>query len=227
MNADFPQERTAFIFSDPAGKRWPRLRLALLFSGIAAFLAAVFFVQTLFVIPQLRLPFALRQLRGQLKSLQKKNPAGQLPSNVPLWQKFDATRAAAKKQPSPSAATPTPPSLRKSPSGEVRMAFYTNGDPYSYQSLEQHAAQLTHVCPEWFALVDGRGQLRIDADFRLPKLAATKGFALMPLLTNLVGDTWQPEAVENLAHGPPDRQDRFIQKVLAVLNEAKAAGVVI
>ena len=83
MNADFPQERTAFIFSDPAGKRWPRLRLALLFSGIAAFLAAVFFVQTLFVIPQLRLPFALRQLRGQLKSLQKKNPAGQLPPNVP------------------------------------------------------------------------------------------------------------------------------------------------
>ena len=227
MNADFPQERTAFIFSDPAGKRWPRLRLALLFSGIAAFLAAVFFVQTLFVIPQLRLPFALRQLRGQLKSLQKKNPAGQLPSNVPLWQKFVAMRAAAKKQPSPSAATPTPPSLRKSPSGEVRMAFYTNGDPYSYQSLEQHAAQLTHVCPEWFALVDGRGQLRIDADFRLPKLAATKGFALMPLLTNLVGDTWQPEAVENLAHGPPDRQDRFIQTLLNNLQTAKAAGVVV
>ena len=91
------------------------------------------------------------------------------------------------------------------------MGFYTNGDPYSYQSLEQHAAQLTHVCPEWFALVDGLGQMRIDADVRLPKLAAAKGFALMPLLTNLVGDTWQPEAVENLAHGPADRQDRFIQ----------------
>ena len=49
----------------------------------------------------------------------------------------------------------------------------------------------------------------------------------MPLLTNLVGDTWQPEAVENLAHGPQDRQDRFIQKVLAVLNEAKAAGMIV
>jgi len=223
MDADFPEERTAFIFSDPAGKRWPRLRLTLLFSGIAAFIAAVFFVQTLFVTPQLRLPFSLRQLKGQLKSVQKKNPAGQLPSNVPLWEKFIAARAAAKR-PSPSAPSPAP---RKSTGGEVRMGFYTNGDPYSYKSLEQHAALLTHVCPEWFALVDGLGNLQIDADSRLPKLAAAKGIALMPLLTNLVGDAWQPEAVENLAHGPAERQDRFIQKLLANLQEAKAAGVVV
>ena len=54
-----------------------------------------------------------------------------------------------------------------------------------------------------------------------------KGIALMPLLTNLVGDTWQPEAVENLAHGPIERQERFFAKVVAALREAKAAGVVI
>ena len=196
MDADFPNERAAFVFSDPAGRRWPRLRLTLLFAGIAVFIATVFFVQTLFVTPQLRLPFTLRQLKGQLKSLQKKNPAGQLLPNVPLWEKFIAARAAAKKPPVPAA------SAKKLAGGEVRMAFYTNGDPYSYKSLEQHAAQLTHVCPEWFALVDGLGDVQVDADVRLPKLAAAKGLALMPLLTNLVGDTWQPEAVENLAHGP-------------------------
>jgi Predicted glycosyl hydrolase len=38
---------------------------------------------------------------------------------------------------------------------------------------------------------------------------------------------WQPEAIENLAHGPAKRQDRFIQEVLAVLRNAKAAGVVV
>ena len=225
MDDDFPQDRTAFIFSDPAGRRWPRLRLALLFTGVGVFIAAVFFVQTLFVTPQLRMPFALRQLKGQLKSLLNKNPAGQLPPNVPLWEKFLAARAAAKKPPAPSSLAT--PASRNSAGGEVRMAFYTNGDPYSYKSLEQHAGQLTHVCPEWFALVDGLGNLQIDADVRLPRLAAAKGIALMPLLTNLVGDTWQPEAVENLAHGPVDRQDRFIQSLLANLAEAKAAGVVI
>jgi cellulose synthase/poly-beta-1,6-N-acetylglucosamine synthase-like glycosyltransferase/peptidoglycan/xylan/chitin deacetylase (PgdA/CDA1 family) len=71
------------------------------------------------------------------------------------------------------------------------------------------------------------GDLQIDADVRLPKLAANKGIALMPLLTNLVGDAWQPEALENLAHGPAKRQDRFIRRVLSVLRKATASGVVV
>ena len=222
MQPDFPNERSAFVFSDPGGRRWPRLRLTLLFAGIALFLATIFFVQTLFVTPQLRLPFTLRQLKGQLKSLQKKNPAGQLPPNVPLWEKFIAARAAARKQPAP--ASPVP----KRPAGnEVRMAFYTNGDPYSYRSLERHAAQLTHLCPEWFSLVDGLGNLQVDADSRLPKFAASKGLALFPMLTNLVGDVWQPEAVENLAHGPASRQERFIRRLIDDLHAAKASGVLI
>lgn len=225
MDVDFPKERTAFIFSDLAGKRWPRLRLTLLFAGIGLFIAAVFFVQTLFVTPQLRLPVTLRQLKGQLKAFQKANSAVQLPPNVPLWEKFTAARAAARKQPSPSAIAVG--AAKNSPLGEVRLGFYVNGDPYSYKSLEQHAAQLTHVCPEWFALVDGLGNMQIDADARLPKFATAKGLALMPLLTNLVGDTWQPEAVENLAHGPVDRQELFIRTLLTNLQDAKAAGVVV
>src|SRR5205814_5400585 len=187
----------------------------------------VLFVQTLFVAPQLSLPFSLRQLKGQLKALQTVNPAGQQPANLALWEKFAAARLAGKK-PKPSVA-PSPPAhpRKKLPNNEVRLAFYTNGDPYSYTSLEQHAAQITHVCPEWMVMTNGAGDLQIDADNRVPKLAASKGIALMPLLTNLVGDTWQPEAVENLAHGSLERQDRFIQKVLAVLRNAKASGVVI
>jgi len=226
MDADFPKERTPFIFSDPAGRRWPRLRLALLIGGIVAFLAAVFFVQTLFVTPQLRVPFTLRLLKGQLKALQKKNPAGQLSPNIPLWQKFIAARAAAHKQPSPFRTTPAP-ATRKFAGGEVRLGFYANGDPYSYRSLERHAGELTHVCPEWFALADGVGNLQIDADIRIPQLAAARGLALMPLLTNQIGDTWEPEAVENLAHGPPERQEHFLAVLLSQLQSAKAAGVVI
>src|SRR2546421_7611283 len=95
---------TPFVFSDPAGKRWPRLRLVLLLVGIAIFLGTVLFVQALFVAPQLNLPFSLRQLKGQLKSLQKVNPAGQTAAaNLALWEKFAATRVAGKK-PKPNAA---------------------------------------------------------------------------------------------------------------------------
>jgi peptidoglycan-N-acetylglucosamine deacetylase len=223
-----PEEVTPFVFSDPTGKRWPRLRLILLIGGVLFFLATVLFVQTLFVAPQMNVPFSLRQLKGQLKALQKENPAGELSPASLLWQKFGAARQAAKKL---VGTAPTTPLRRlfgkKSPDNEVRLAFYINGDPYSYASLQQHTAQITHLCPEWMTVINGMGELQIDGDTRLTKLTANKGIALMPLLTNLVGDTWQPEAIENLAHGPAMRQDRFIQRVLSVLRSVKASGVVV
>src|SRR5881275_799907 len=232
MPEDVPPGLTPFVFSDPLGKRWPRLRTFLLITGVLMFFATVLFVETLFIAPRMTAPFSLRQLKGQLKSLQKQNPAVQSSTpNSLLWQKFEATKQATKKLAKQtmavsSSATPTRP-RRKAPDNEVRLAFYTNGDPYSFSSLEQHASQITHVCPEWMSMVNGVGDLQVDADARVPRLAQSKGIALMPLLTNLVGDTWQPEAVENVAHGPPERQEKFIANVLVVLRNAKAAGVVV
>src|SRR3954470_8316971 len=101
---------TPFVFSDPAGKRWPRLRLILLISAVLVFVGTVLFVQTLFVAPQMRVPFSLRQLKGQLKSLQKRNPAGQTAPASLLWQKFAEARQAAKKL---AGATPTQAKPRK------------------------------------------------------------------------------------------------------------------
>src|SRR5438034_4014441 len=232
MPEDVPPGLTPFVFSDPLGKRWPRLRTFLLITGVLVFFATVLFVETLFIAPRMTAPFSLRQLKGQLKSLQKQNPAVQSSTpNSLLWQKFEATKQATKRLAkqtmvgSPS-ATPARP-RRRAPNNEVRLAFYTNGDPYSYSSLEQHASQITHVCPEWMSMLNGVGGMQIDADARVSKLAQTKGIALMPLLTNLVGDTWQPEAVENVAHGPAERQEKFIANVLVVLRDAKAAGVVV
>src|SRR6476659_7353909 len=232
MPEDVPPGLTPFVFSDPLGKRWPRLRTFLLITSVLVFFGAVLLVETRFIAPRMTAPFSLRQLKGQLKSLQKQNPAVQSSApNSLLWQKFEATKQATKKLAkqtivgSPS-ATPARP-RRKAPDNEVRLVFYTNGDPYSYSSLEQHASQITHVCPEWMSMVNGVGDLQIDAYARVPKLSQHKGIALMPLLTNLVGDTWQPEAVENVAHGPPERQEKFIANVLVVLRNAKAAGVVV
>jgi hypothetical protein len=227
MSDDIPPGVTPFVFSDPAGKRWPRLRLWLLVGGLFTFVATVLFVQTLFVTPQLTLPFTLRQLKGQLKAIQKKNPAEQLPMAQSLWQKFAADRHAAKKAtPGPKPSPPAHP-RKKAPPNEVRLAFYQNGDPYSYMSLDQHSAQITHVAPEWISLVNGMGDLQVDPDPQVVRLTQNRGIALMPVLSNLVGETWQPEAVENLAHGSPERQDKFIKRVLAILNDLKAAGVIV
>src|ERR1043165_640826 len=167
---EFPPEQvTPFVFSDPTGKRWPRLRLILLIGGVLFFLGAVLFVQTLFVTPKMNVPFSLRQLRGQLRALQRENPAGHVSPASSLWQKFSAARQAAKKL----AGTAPIPSLRprrKAPNNEVRLAFYVNGDPDSYASLQQHATQITHLCPEWMTVTNGMGDLQIDGDTRLLKL---------------------------------------------------------
>src|ERR1700694_5649188 len=127
-----PDTLTPFVFSDPGGKRWPRLRLILVITGALFFVGTVLFVQTLFVAPQMRVPFSLRQLKGQLKALQKQNPAGQVAPSSLLWQKFGAARQAAKKL-AGTAPTPAPKTRRKAPPNEVRLPFYTNGE--HYQSL--------------------------------------------------------------------------------------------
>ncbi len=216
---------TPFVFADPSGRRWPRLRLILLIALAVIFIGVVLFVRTLFVTPQLRLPTQLRHLKGQLKSLQKVNPATTPPpAHVPLWVKFGAARRALRKTP---ASSPAPGPWRNPGAREVHLAFYRNGDPYSYASLVQHAPEITHLCPEWMSVVDGLGNLQIDPDTRLPKFAAAHGIALLPLLTNQVGDKWAPEAIENLANADPARQQKFFGNVLAELRQAHAAGVVL
>src|SRR5438094_8452233 len=92
-----PNALTPFVFSDPAGKRWPRLRLALLIFGVLAFLGTVLFVQTIFVAPQMRVPFSLRKSKEQLKALQKANSASQIPPSYLLWQSFAAAKHAVNK----------------------------------------------------------------------------------------------------------------------------------
>src|ERR1700758_4427664 len=117
--SEFPPEQvTPFVFSDPTGKRWPRLRLILLVAGVLLFVATVLFVQTLFVTPQMNVPFSLRQLKGQLKALQRQNPAGQFSASSLLWQKFGAARQAAKKL-AGAAPTPSPRPRKKPPDNEV------------------------------------------------------------------------------------------------------------
>ena len=128
MPENVPPGVTPFVFSDPLGKRWPRLRTFLLITGVLVFFGAVLFVETLFIAPRMTAPFSLRQLKGQLKSLQKQNPAvqGATPNSL-LWQKFEATKRATKKIAKetmvglPSAAPVRP--RRKTPANEVRLAF--------------------------------------------------------------------------------------------------------
>ncbi|HYR57482.1 MAG TPA: glycosyltransferase, partial [Chthoniobacteraceae bacterium] len=70
-------------------------------------------------------------------------------------------------------------------------------------------------------------RLQIDSEPRLSTFAASRGITVMPLLRNLSGNEWQPEAVENLARGPADKRSRFIADLVGALRKMKAGGVII
>jgi cellulose synthase/poly-beta-1,6-N-acetylglucosamine synthase-like glycosyltransferase/peptidoglycan/xylan/chitin deacetylase (PgdA/CDA1 family)/spore germination protein YaaH len=217
-----PREPHPFVFLDPDGKRWPRLRIALLFVGILLFVGFIWFVESLFVKPQLRLPRNVQTLKGKLKAITKASPAS---TRADSWQKYYPASQASRDRlaklreqlhPHPKKVT------------EIRLGFYVNWDENCYESLNKHADKLTHVCPvEWMSVTDASGNIRMEEDARLERLAVAKNLILMPMLNNLSEDTWQPEAVESLLGGPPDRRDKFIVSLLTHLDEARAGGVVI
>jgi cellulose synthase/poly-beta-1,6-N-acetylglucosamine synthase-like glycosyltransferase/peptidoglycan/xylan/chitin deacetylase (PgdA/CDA1 family)/spore germination protein YaaH len=207
-----------FVFLDPRGKRWPRLRLLVLLAAATLFVGAVLFVRTLLIMPQLTLPASVRQLTFRLRVLEKETPA-KAPASEPVWLRFVRT-------PAPKAASAPRPAAGDSET-DIRMAFTVDWDPDSHRSFASHAGEFTHVCPEWFTLVDGLGTLVSTPDPYVRDIAAKHGVILLPLLRNLLGDAWQPEAVESLANGPAKRRAIFIDRLLAELAEAGAAGVVI
>ena len=218
-----PLPDTHFIFLDKQGKRWPKLRFLFLLSGVILFLCSVFFVQSLFVMTKLQLPPSIQQLKERLRVLQKKESLLQAFSPKPLWLEFArVVKTGPNKALASSKSLPAKTSHRK-----IRLGFYVQWDPNSSLSFRAHADQLTHVCSEWLTMVDGNGTLSVKPDPDIQALARQKDIVLLPLLSNLTGDAWQPEAVEGVANGPDDRQNRFISDLVVQLEKAEAGGLVI
>lgn len=211
-----------FVFQDVHGHRWPRLRRVLLGWGLLLGVALVWFIWSVLVRPELRLPPGLRKLKGQLRAaIQHTEPPED--SKAAEYEKFYQSQAAQERLARLRAT------LRKTrpATSEVRLGFYVGWDPNSFASLEEHASSLTHLAPEWFSLVHTESELTYDPDPRVATYAASRGVAVLPLLNNLLGDTWQPEAVENLALGSSEKRAHFVADLLAKLKQGKAAGVLI
>lgn len=211
-----------FIFLDTRGKRWPRLRLFILAMGILVFVSLIFFFQSLFVTSQLQLPTAIRHMKARLKVLQEQDSRTLPPQAVPLWVGFSKKRV-----PGTDPATPPAPLQKDRPGRKIRLGFYVDWDPGSYETLKSNAENLTHLCPEWLTMVDGEGNFEARPDKKAAKLAKEKQLVLLPLLSNLANDTPNPEAVEGVINGPESRKNSFIAAILTHLKKAGAGGVVI
>ena len=202
-----------FIFQDPRGNRWPRFRRLIILVGLLVFISIVLFVQALLLKPDLALPKSVRHLRGELTAY--KNPPPPAPTQA--FKHFLQTHS----------TTKPIPHMPLGPKQEIRAGFFDKSNPYSILSLEKHADKLTHVCTGWMSIVDGTGRLVYDRESAVVDLTQRTKLALFPTLNNLLDNTWQPEAIENLANGPQARRDAFFRQVLHELDEIGASGLIL
>jgi len=215
-------DRRAFIFQDLHGRRWPRLRRVLVVWGLLVGVAIVWFFRTLLIHPEFKTPASVLLQKKQLKAAI--NRTEQDDPNAINWQRYYSESRSAQER-----LANLHKQLRKTPGtkGEIRVGYYIESDPNSLTSLEEHAEALTHLAPEWFSLQGTDSRLVTEPNPRLVTFAAAHSLVLMPLLQNIQGSVWQPEAVENLANGTADRRARFIRDLLAQLRAIKAGGLII
>lgn len=225
----------SFIFLDVRGKRWPRLRFFMFITGLLFFVGVILFARTLLVPSQLALPPAVQQLKSRLKTLQRKEHLAGQAATRPVWLNFTrgirggtSTIPAAANHVGMVLPVSKEQRVVSASVHEIRLGFYESWDPGSFDSLKANADTLTHLCPDWFVIEDGRGGLKVAPEQKVLDLVRDRGIVLLPFLRNLGEEgNWQPEAVEGLINGPAARQDQFITALKEHLQAMGAGGVVV
>ncbi len=195
------QEKT--VFSDPRGVRRRVLQVIILFGAVLLVGATGYFFWGLLIGPSLRLPLTLRKFHDQFKAL----PAAKMPvmDAKDDWRRIRFSGVSASGSPASVA--------QKSPETGVMLGYVSPWDPVSLLSMDRHADQLTHVAVDWFSLKGVEGTLVEDAADNARLLAVRRGLGFLPILRNLEGDDWQPEAVEALARSSQSDRAAFIDKL--------------
>jgi cellulose synthase/poly-beta-1,6-N-acetylglucosamine synthase-like glycosyltransferase/peptidoglycan/xylan/chitin deacetylase (PgdA/CDA1 family)/spore germination protein YaaH len=190
-------------------------------------LGLIAFVGSLWIQPELQLPQRVRDLKTQLRSFEK--PVKDYKS-MELWTEYSKSTVTGKKRIQ---------SLEKKLQGaaptnkEIHLGFYAGWDPNSFQSLKSNQESLTHVTTEWFTLRGFYGEVTSDPDPKLLDYLEGQGTGtgagprFLPMLTNLSGDEWVPEAVEAILSPNHQRHQVFINEVIRQLGEFPNAGVLI
>lgn len=217
-----PDPRRDFIFFDPHGRRWPAFRRVVFWLLVIAGVALVLFLAAVWIRPAVRLPQPVRELKGQLKAAREMPPVTDLKAEA--WQRYVAQSRAAQER---LAKLRGQLAQRPKQQREIRLGYYVDWDANAVISLHQHANELTHLATEWLTLSGPESRLIAEPDPALATFCAAHGLKVMPILRNLVGDVWQPEAVENIVRGGLARQRDFARELTQKLRTLGANGVIL
>lgn len=191
------------IFADPKGIRRRILQLVTVAGIITLLAATAYFFAGLLILPQLNLPPVVRDFHARFKALPSaKAPPRDIKDD---WRRIRAGTASLK------------PVNQAISGGKVVLGFVAEWDPASVLSLERHSGELTHVATDWFTLTGVESELHEEPAEKVRMLCVRKGIGFLPVLRNLDGDEWQPEAVESLANGSPGDRKAFLDRLVSRL----------
>lgn len=209
-------DTSQFVFSDFKGNRWVWVCRITLWSSFLLFILLVIFVHSLLILPKLQKPDTLPRPDMQLSAAAPSQESVPRSPAPPSWLR---QRPVAPEKP----VTPRPHGFSEAP---VVLAFYTPSDAESFHSLRSHYQQITHLAPEWFSMRSFEEPLIASPDPQLIKFTGSADIKLLPLLSNLDGDEWQPELIEELARHPEKRLP-FFEKLKSELRAIHAMGVLV
>lgn len=200
-------DREHFVFRDPHGSRWKNISRALGIGAILVTLIGALFVYSLLASPYLEPLERTLEIRADTKPSVVTRPEPPAPW---LNQSHDPYEAAVRQ-----------------PANSVRLGLLDDDPERALASLREHAAELTQVAPSWFQLTGMPPTLHETPDPEVAAVAAEHGLGLMPLLTNLAEQDFEPEAVEELLRASPARQRAFGADLSERLYAIGARGVII
>jgi cellulose synthase/poly-beta-1,6-N-acetylglucosamine synthase-like glycosyltransferase/spore germination protein YaaH/peptidoglycan/xylan/chitin deacetylase (PgdA/CDA1 family) len=201
-----------FIFHDPTGRRWARVRRIAGAAGVLGLLVVSVVLLSLFVSPQLPglgLPVVEHLVRfSEVPSVIRGEKAVK---NVP----FKVQRGVKNARFVRSAA----PVL---PSQPVVFGYYVNWDPASIVSLRGNLQHLTHLVPEWLVLQNAKGDLDDQSDPAVIRIAADAHLPILAMVTNF-RDSWQASDLHHVL-GSAAARENLIDNIYSNLVEHKFAG---
>ena len=211
-----PDAPPSFVFQDPGGRRWRRLRAALLLTlGLAGLLLA---------------------LLGLLVALRPRLPALALVSSAPAQERH-AFMARVRQSLGVSAggSAPALPAARGTAqpgTGQPEVAgFYVNWDDNSFSSLKAHLNDLTELDPEWLHLTargltpDDPAKTAALLDYLKTRRASLR---LLPLVNNYdpASQRWD-SGVLTAALMQPARRAQLEHGLLAYAASVHGGGLMI
>lgn len=210
---------TGFVFHDPTGKRWTRVRRSSRVVAVFACLLIALLTLAVFTAPQIP-ALGLSSVAHVANSEEVRSIiAGEHPAkNVPFVARRERNFVRS-----------SSPVIHQRIAARVRddqplvFGYYVNWDPSSMVSLRLNLNRLTHLVPEWLVLANAKGDVTDETDRTVVRIASDAHLPILAMITNY-RDGWQASDLHAVLTNTGARKD-LIDNIYTNLVEHKFAGV--